>query len=483
MQQPTEIQKRKGQEKSPSSTKPDISNKKIVMGFWHNWEQDQFSGSGYRQGFFRNLPLTSIPQQYNVIAVSFMKMLQGSNDSMPDFKPYTGTDEEFRQQIATLNKQGRVVLISLGGADAHIELRTGDENALAERIISLVTTYGFDGLDIDLEQAAISAKDNQTVIPAALKMVKNHYHSQGQNFIISMAPEFPHLRLGNPYTPYITSLEGYYDFIAPQFYNQGGDGIWVDGIGNLQQNDDSVKEAFLYHLTKSIVTGTNGYIQIPHEKFVIGLPSNNDAANNGYVIDDNAVKNALIHLDQDNLSIKGLMTWSINWDDGRTKSGSPYNWEFITRYGYISDDEKPQPEVPSVPSGLMSTAQTTMSITLGWQSSVSVNPIQFYTLYRNGAPVGSTKILSYTDDGLQPETAYHYQVSATDSKGNNSSLSPALTVQTLPNNSVISDWEAQVWYEDGDKVSYLDNVYCCIMQHTSTIYWTPDKATSLWQRV
>ncbi len=39
-------------------------------------------------------------------------------------------------------------------------------------------TYGFDGLDIDLEQLAITAGDNQTVIPATLKIVKDHYRDK-----------------------------------------------------------------------------------------------------------------------------------------------------------------------------------------------------------------------------------------------------------------------------------------------------------------
>ena len=42
-----------------------------------------------------------------------------------------------------------VFSFALGGADAHIELHSGDEQALATEIIRLVDTYGFDGLDID----------------------------------------------------------------------------------------------------------------------------------------------------------------------------------------------------------------------------------------------------------------------------------------------------------------------------------------------
>lgn len=94
------------------------------------------------------------------------------------------------------------------------------------------------------------------MIPRALKTVKDYYANLGQHFIISMAPEFPHLNIGGEFVPYIEALEGYYDFIAPQYYNQNGAGVWVDEITppmTLRQNDDTRKEDFLYFLTESLV--------------------------------------------------------------------------------------------------------------------------------------------------------------------------------------------------------------------------------------
>jgi len=310
---------------------PDMSNKKIMMGFWHNWAAG--ASDGYQQGQFANMNLTDIPAEYNVVAVAFMKGV-----GIPTFKPYNLSDAEFRRQVGVLNSQGRAVLISLGGADAHIELKTGDEDKLSNEIIRLVETYGFDGLDIDLEQAAIGAANNKTVLPAALKKVKAHYAAEGKNFIVSMAPEFPYLRTNGTYLDYITALEGFYDFIAPQYYNQGGDGIWVDEANGgkgawITQNNDAMKEDFLYYLTESLVTGTRGYTKIPASKFVIGLPTNNDAAATGYVVDKQAVYNAFARLDAKNLSIKGLMTWSVNWDNGTSKDRVPYDWEFSRRSG------------------------------------------------------------------------------------------------------------------------------------------------------
>lgn len=314
-----------------ASLMPSIAGKKILMGFWHNWPAGP--SDGYRQGRFASLSLEEVPKEYNVVAVAFMK-----GSGIPTFKPFNVSDAEFRRQVGVLNSQGRAVLISLGGADAHIELRSGQEQPLANEIIRLVETYGFDGLDIDLEQSAIDFAANKTVLPAALKLVKDHYAGQGKHFIISMAPEFPYLTSTGKYVSYLQALEGYYDFIAPQFYNQGGDGVWVQEANNgagawIAQNNDALKEDFLYYLTESLVTGTRGFTRIPADKFVIGLPANNDAAGTGYVIDKTVVGNVLKRLAIKGLPIKGLMTWSVNWDNGTSKDLVPYNWEFSRRYG------------------------------------------------------------------------------------------------------------------------------------------------------
>ncbi|POA37689.1 chitinase [Pseudomonas fluorescens] len=314
-----------------ASLMPSLAGKKILMGFWHNWPAGP--SDGYQRGQFANITLENVPKEYNVVAVAFMK-----GSGIPTFKPFNVSDAEFRRQVGVLNSQGRAVLISLGGADAHIELRAGQEQPLANEIIRLVETYGFDGLDIDLEQSAIDFAANKTVLPAALKLVKDHYAGQGKHFIISMAPEFPYLTTAGKYVGYLQALEGYYDFIAPQFYNQGGDGVWVPEANNgsgawIAQNNDAMKEDFLYYLTESLVTGTRGFTRIPADKFVIGLPANVDAAATGYVIDKTVVGNAMKRLAVKGHPIKGLMTWSVNWDNGTSKDRVPYNWEFCRRYG------------------------------------------------------------------------------------------------------------------------------------------------------
>ncbi|WP_299693998.1 immunoglobulin-like domain-containing protein [uncultured Vibrio sp.] len=328
----------------------------IVMGYWHNW----CDGAGYQGGNAPCFDLTTIDTRYNVVAVSFMKVYDYTNpNAVPTFQLDTSiiSEDDFKAQIELLNSQGRSVILALGGADAHVEMKTGQEQDFANEIIRLTDEYGFDGLDIDLEQAAITAADNQTVIPAALRIVKDHYREQGKNFLITMAPEFPYLTQGGHYRPYIEGLEGYYDWINPQFYNQGGDGLWVDELSKwLSQSSDEDKEDFIYYISDSLANGTRGFGKIPHDKLVFGLPTNIDAAATGYVIDPQALYNAFERLEDAGQPLRGLMTWSVNWDMGTDSAGNSYNSEFIKDYGdFIHGGENPEPSPVPVFNGINDT--------------------------------------------------------------------------------------------------------------------------------
>ncbi|RMO96143.1 Chitinase [Pseudomonas syringae pv. philadelphi] len=451
MLNPKIINQYKNKTVDAASGMTDIRGKKILMGFWHNWPSEP--GQGYQQGLFKEMQLTDIPEAYNVVAVAFMK-----GAGIPTFKPYNLSDDAFRAQVAALNAQGRAVLISLGGADAHIELHAGQEEPMAYEIIRQCERYGFDGLDVDLEQLAITAADNRTVLPAALRMVREHYETEGKHFIISMAPEFPYLRTtkklpifneirkylpflsefvtfieslrsGGSYLAYINALEDIYDFIAPQYYNQGGDGIWVDELNLwVTQNNDAHKKAFLYYLTDSLIHGTRTFTKIPADRLAIGLPTNNDAAATGYVINEQDVKDALQQLEDAGNPIRGLMTWSVNWDAGKDVDGKEYGWEFVKRYGYLTGGETPVPDKPSVPADLTLSGQTDNSVTLIWRLSEGAYPVRIYNMFRDGMPVGTPTAPPFVDTDVSPGAIYDYQISATDVEGNTSDLSPVLTV-------------------------------------------------------
>ena len=132
---------------------------------------------------------------------------------------------------------------------------------------------------------------------------------------------------------------------------------------------------------------------------------------------------------------------------------------------------------PSAPSGLVCTSQTEKTVTLSWTEAADNAGVTRYDIYRDGAQVGSTAELTYTDRGLAIKT-YAYTVKAQDAEGNVSNASNTLSVTTaditapsvpadlkstsITDTSVTLEWAASMdnggiagydIYKDGTKVA------------------------------
>jgi chitinase len=321
-----------------------------LVGYWHNWN----STPPYIQ-------LNQIDNRYNVIELAFA-MPTSTSDMTMVFTPDVVTQSTLISQIQTLKSQGKKVLISIGGATAYIDLTTtANKNAFISSMTSIINTFDFDGIDIDIESGnsvLISGGitiSNTTGDPAmthlidAIKQIMGTYKTQhAKKLFLTMAPETAYVQGGQSgfgsiwggYLPIINALRDSLDILQVQLYNSGTM-YGIDGNIYTQGTSD-----FIIAMTEAVIHGFNtsgGYFNgLPANKVAVGLPACTNAAGGGYV-DTNTLKAAIKYLkgvgpkpgsytlqqSGGYPTLKGLMTWSINWDAFSSCGGV---YEFATAY-------------------------------------------------------------------------------------------------------------------------------------------------------
>ncbi len=85
---------------------------------------------------------------------------------------------------------------------------------------------------------------------------------------------------------------------------------------------------------------------------------------------------------------------------------------------------------PSVPGGLVATAVSPTEVDLGWDPATDDAGVSGYTIYRDGAQVGSVGGTSFSDRTVAGGTSYRYSVDAYDAAGNHSAPSAEYTLST-----------------------------------------------------
>ncbi|RKH14436.1 chitinase [Corallococcus sp. CA053C] len=314
-----------------SNTQP--SGSKVLVGYWHNFD----NGS-------TNIRLRDISSKFNVIQVAFAEPVPGAGSGTMGFTPYNATVAEFKADIATLKAQGRKVLISLGGANGTIHL---DDAAAKQNFVSsmqgLINTYGFDGLDLDLEGSSLALNGGDTdfrspTTPRILNLIAGTRQLLNDNagLLLTMAPETAYVQggyaaYGGPwgaYLPVIHALRDRLTYLHVQHYNTGTV-TGLDGRAYAQGTPD-FHVAMAEMLLQGFPVGGNASAIFPAlqpAQVIIGLPSSPQAAGGGYTTPAN-VQKALDYLMKGQSfggtyvlrkaggypGFKGLMTWSINWD-------------------------------------------------------------------------------------------------------------------------------------------------------------------------
>ncbi len=326
----------------------------VLIGYWHNWND---SSAPY-------IPLNQVDSRYSVICVSFAVPNSPSDMNM-NFTPDGVSQSTFIAQVQTLQSQGKKVLLSIGGANTSVSLNnTNNRDVFVNSMSSLLTTYGFDGIDIDIEHGnsilASGTIANPTSVDvinliAAINQIKtNYYATFNRNMMLTFAPETAYVHGGmsafggiwGGYLPLLDALRNDLDYVHVQLYNSGS----MYGIdGNIYNQGTS---DFIVAMTEALIQGfttAGGYFQgLSANKVIVGLPACPNAAGGGFVNTTN-VENAIKYLrgvgpqpgtytlnnPNGYSNLGGLMTWSINWDKVSTCNASAYEYaqNFVEIFG------------------------------------------------------------------------------------------------------------------------------------------------------
>jgi chitinase len=302
-----------------------------LIGYWHNWND---ASAPY-------LELSQVDPRYTVIEVSFAVPLLGTTYEMT-FSPAETAPATFIADVAALQAQGKKVLISIGGANATVHLDSDIERDIfVSSMLDILDTYGFDGIDIDLEGASVAISGGTIAAPTdariirlidAVNSIADQFESvNGVPMMLTMAPETAYVQGGQSayggiwgaYLPIIDALRERLDILQVQLYNSGSmygidGGIYTQGTADFIV---SQTEALL----QGFQTGGGFFAPLPPEKVAIGLPACPLAAGGGYV-SPAVLAQAVDYLRGTGPqpgsyqrvatypTLRGLMTWSINWD-------------------------------------------------------------------------------------------------------------------------------------------------------------------------
>jgi chitinase len=209
---------------APASASP---NGHQLIGYWTG---SRFSGN-------TPFPLHEVAPQWNVIITAFATPGKNLPEGTLQFHPPDGiSPDELKADIAAFKKQGRKVMISLGGGGEYFKLdNVSDIPNFVSSVTGIVSEYGFDGVDIDFETPSLVLAPGDTdfrrpTTPSivnlitGLRQLRQHF---GPGFMISLVPEGSQIPGGYPgyggqfgsYLPLAYGLRDILSFVDVQDYN------------------------------------------------------------------------------------------------------------------------------------------------------------------------------------------------------------------------------------------------------------------------
>jgi chitinase len=296
---------------------------KVLQGYWENWDG---AANGVHPGLGW-IPITDsrlAQHGYNVINAAFPVILSDGTVEWQDGMD-AGVKVATPAEMCAAKASGATILMSIGGAAAGIDLSS---SAVADKFVSTIVpilkAYNFDGIDIDIETGLTGSGSIGTLSTSQanlIRIIDGVLAQMPSNFGLTMAPETAYVTggsvtYGSIWGSYLPIIKKYLDngrlwWLNMQYYNGSMYGCSGDSYSAGTVQGFTVQTQCLNNgLT---IQGTT--IKIPYDKQVPGLPAQSGAGG-GYMT-PSQVSQAYAGVS----GIKGLMTWSANWDGSK-------NWTF-----------------------------------------------------------------------------------------------------------------------------------------------------------
>jgi chitinase len=199
------------------------------------------------------------------------------------------------------------VIISVGGQNGTISVASSSAaTAFANSVESLMNTYGFDGVDIDLENGV-----NPTYMAQALHAVA----AAKPGAIITLAPQTIDVQsAGSDYLALALDIKDVLTIMNTQYYNSGTMN-GCDGNVYAEATENFATALACVPLQDGLSPSQVG----------LGLPASSSAAGDGGYVAPSTVNSEMDCLDkgtncgsfkpsQTYPGLRGAMDWSINWD-------------------------------------------------------------------------------------------------------------------------------------------------------------------------
>ncbi|MGI5367695.1 chitinase [Streptomyces iakyrus] len=273
--------------------------KHAVTGYWQNFN----NGAAVQR-------ISDVPAHYDIIAVSFADATStpGAVTFTLDSAGLNGyTVDRFKADVKAKQAAGKKVIISVGGERGTVSVNdAASATNFANSVWSVMQEYGFDGVDIDLENGL-----NATYMTQALRALSA---KAGPSLIITMAPQTIDMQsTSNSYFQTALNIKDILTVVNMQYYNSGSM-LGCDGKVYSQGTVDFLTALACIQLENGLAPSQVG----------LGVPASTRAAGGGYV-SPTVVNNALDCLTKATgcgsfkpprtyPALRGAMTWSTNWD-------------------------------------------------------------------------------------------------------------------------------------------------------------------------